>query len=69
MFSTWGGDFISSFVDESHFLYWLPCLKHVVILSLVKIHENCEVQAEREVTFLEDLIVLELIFYIHCRPW
>lgn len=62
MFSTWvggGGEgFISSFADDSHFLQWLPRLKNVVTtVSLVKIHKNGDVQAKREVTFLEHLSI------------
>lgn len=51
-------EFVSSFVDESYFLYRLPCLKNLVtIASLMKIHENCEVQAKREGSFHEHLII------------
>lgn len=62
MFSTWvggGGEgLISSFADGSHFLQWLPCLKNVVTtVSLVKSHKNGDVQAKREVTFLEHLSI------------
>lgn len=48
MFSTWGGDFISSFVDESQF-FILAALPEKCCLYCFpnKNPQNCEVQAKK----------------------